>query len=68
VEIVSATLETEAEYDHMVDAVEHLMDKGEVRLSPEESVLLETMAILIQAYDDRHHPLPALAPTRCSLT
>jgi len=31
-------------------------------LCPEESALLETMAILVQAYDDRHHPLPSVAP------
>ena len=55
-------IETEEEYDHMVAAVEQLMDKGEDFLSPEESALLETMAILVQAYDDRHHPLPPAAP------
>jgi HTH-type transcriptional regulator/antitoxin HigA len=60
--IVVKAIESEAEYDNMVAAVERLMDKGEDRLSPEESALLETMAILIQAYDDRHHPLPAVAP------
>jgi len=60
--IVVRAIETEQEYDRMVAAVEHLMDKGEDRLSPEESALLETMAILIQAYDDRHHPLPSVAP------
>ena len=60
--VVVRAIENEAEYDHMVAAVEHLMDKGEDRLSPEEAALLETMAILIQAYDDRRHPLPPLAP------
>jgi HTH-type transcriptional regulator/antitoxin HigA len=57
-------IETEDEYDHMVSAVEQLMDKGEERLSAEESALLETLAILVQAYDDRHHPLPSVAPNR----
>ena len=38
------------------------MNKGEDRLSPEESALLETMAILVQAYDDRHHPLASAPP------
>jgi len=47
---------------HMVDAVEELIDRGEDRFSPEEAALLETMAILVQAYDDRHHPLPSIAP------
>ena len=60
--IVVKAIETEAEYDRMVAAVEHLMDKGQERLSPEESALLETMAILIQAYDDRHHPLAPRPP------
>jgi HTH-type transcriptional regulator/antitoxin HigA len=60
--IVVKAIETEEEYDHMVAAVEQLIGKGEDRLSPEESALLETMAILVQAYDDRHHPLPSVAP------
>ena len=60
--IVVKAIETEEEHDHMVAAVEHLMDKGEDRLSAEESALLETMAILVQAYDDRHNPLPRAAP------
>ena len=60
--IVVKAIETEQEYDHMVAAVERLIDKGEDRLSPEESALLETMAILVQAYDDRHYPLPSAAP------
>jgi HTH-type transcriptional regulator/antitoxin HigA len=46
----------------MVAAVEHLIDKGEDCLSPEESALLETMAILVQAYNDRQNPLRQVAP------
>ncbi len=60
--IIVKAIETEEEYDHMVAAVEQLMDKGEGHLSPEEAALLETMAILVRAYDDRHHPLPSVAP------
>lgn len=60
--IVLKAIETADEYDRMVAAVELLMDKGEDRLSAEESALLETMAILVQAYDDRYHPLPPMAP------
>ena len=57
--IVIKAIETEEEYDRMVTAVTALLDKGADRLSTEESALLETMGILIQAYDDRNH---ALAP------
>ena len=60
--IVIKAIETELELDRMVGAVEELMNKGEGNLSAEESALLETMAILIQAYDDRHHPLPPKPP------
>ena len=62
--IVVKAIATEEEYDHMVAAVKQLMEKGEGCLSPEESALLETMAILVQAYDDRHHPLPPVAPSK----
>ena len=62
--IVVKAIETEAEYDHMVAAVEQLMNKGEENLSPEESALLETLAILIQAHDNRHYPLPPMAPNQ----
>ena len=60
--IVVKAIESEEEYDRMAAAVEQLMNKGEDRLSPEESALLETMAILVQAHDDRHHPLPPVLP------
>ena len=60
---MSATLTVDPKkYARMVAAVEQLIDKGEDRLCQEESALLETMAILVQAYDDRHHPLPSVAP------
>jgi HTH-type transcriptional regulator/antitoxin HigA len=60
--VLLKAIQTEEEYDHMVAAVEELMDKGEGNQSPEESALLETIAILIDAYDDRHYPLPAVPP------
>lgn len=50
----------------MVAAVEELINRGEDNqdnLSPEESALLETLAILIQAYEDRKHPLPSVPPS-----
>jgi antitoxin component HigA of HigAB toxin-antitoxin module len=56
--IVVKAIETEEEFDRMVVAVGDLIDRGEHNLSTEESALLETLAILIQAYEDRNHPLP----------
>jgi len=60
--IVIKAIESEEEFDRMVAAVEELMDRGGNNLSAEESVLLETLAILIQAYEDRYHPLAPLPP------
>lgn len=62
--VVIKAIETEDEYGRMLAAVEQLMDKGEDHLSREESALLETMAILIQAYDERQDPLPPVAPNK----
>ena len=45
--IVVKAIESEHEYDRMVAAVEQLMNKGEDRLSPEESALLELSLIHI---------------------
>ena len=60
--VVVKAIETEEEHDRMVAAVEQLIGKGEDRLSAEESALLETLAILVQAYDDRHNALTQVAP------
>jgi HTH-type transcriptional regulator/antitoxin HigA len=58
--VVVKAIETEDEYDHLVAAVERLIRKGESNLSREEAALLETIAILLQAYDARNHPLLSL--------
>ncbi len=60
--IVVKAIESEREYDQMVAAIRSLMDKGEERLSPEETALLETMAILIEAFDTRHYPVSPAPP------
>ncbi len=60
--VVLKAVETEDEYDRMIARVEQLMDKGEDRLSTEESALLETLAILIEAYDDHRHPVAPAPP------
>lgn len=58
--VLLKAIDTEEEYDEMVEAVGRLVAKGEQRLSPEESVLLETIAILIEAYDEKHYQLPEI--------
>ena len=60
--VLVKAVETEREYDSMVAEAGRLMDKGEENLSAEESALLETMAILIRAFDEEHYPLAEVAP------
>lgn len=60
--VVVKAIETEDEYDAMVAEVRRLMDKGEKHLTAEELALLETISILIEAYDDQHYPLAEAAP------
>jgi HTH-type transcriptional regulator/antitoxin HigA len=60
--VLLKAIESEEEYDRMIAAVEELMDKGEETQSAEESALLETMAILIEAYDNRHYPQQTAPP------
>ena len=62
--IVIKAIETEEEYERMVGAVAQMMNKGEDNLSAEERALLETLAVLIRAYDDLHHALPPAAPNK----
>ena len=60
--IVVKAIDNEEEFDRMVATVGELMARGENNLSTEESALLETLAILIQAYEDRNYPLPPRPP------
>ncbi|MGF1522155.1 MAG: type II toxin-antitoxin system HigA family antitoxin [Leptolyngbyaceae cyanobacterium] len=52
---------SEAEYNKMVNDIERLMNIGE-DLTPEESSLLETLAILVEAYEDSQSPLEPSSP------
>ena len=46
----------------MLANIDELMSKGEDKLSPEEVRLLETLAILVEAYEDEYYPIPELPP------
>ena len=54
-------IKDDREYDRLVAEVGGLMERGEGRLSREETSLLEMLSILIEDYDRKHYPLaPAL--------
>lgn len=49
-------------YERLMDTVRALMERQD--LSQEEERLLELMAMLIEEYEDRVHPLPHTKPHR----
>ena len=50
------------EYDRLVAEVGRLMERGEAKLSREETSLLEMLSILIEDYDRKHARLPPSEP------
>lgn len=54
-------ISSESEYQKSLDAIASLMAKGE-NLSPEESTLLETLAILVESYEETEFPIPTSSP------
>ena len=57
-------IETDAEYQRMLARLEQLMEKDEVAISPEEGRLLKLLAMLLEEYEDRNIPLPAVKPDK----
>jgi len=55
-------IRTEEEYDRLLRAMEALMDKPEEQIAEEEGRLLELLAMVIEEYEDRVHPLPKTTP------
>ena len=55
-------IKDDREYDRLVAEVGRLMERGEAKLSREETSLLEMLSILIEDYDRKHYPLPPSEP------
>ncbi|ANV88879.1 type II toxin-antitoxin system HigA family antitoxin [Picosynechococcus sp. PCC 7117] len=53
-------IETEAEYDQALGQVETLVFKAEKSLA--EQALLKLLVLLIEQYEDTHHPIPTASP------
>jgi HTH-type transcriptional regulator / antitoxin HigA len=62
VKVLPTAIHSEEEYEIMLANIDELMSKGENGLSPEEERLLETLAILVEAYEDEHYPMPEVVP------
>jgi len=59
-----AVIETEEEYNKMMARFEHLMDKDDASISPEEGRLLKLLAMALEEYEDRNISLPRLRPDK----
>jgi HTH-type transcriptional regulator/antitoxin HigA len=55
-------IQTAKEYKRLLRAAEALMEKPEEEMTEEEGRLLELLSVLIEAYEDRVHPLPNTQP------
>ncbi len=62
VKVLPTAIQSEEEYEIMLANINELMSKGEQTLLPEEERLLETLAILVESYEDKHYPMPELSP------
>ncbi|MCD9185940.1 MAG: hypothetical protein LUM44_05875 [Pyrinomonadaceae bacterium] len=62
VKVLPTAIQNEKEYEIMLANIDELMSRGEAFLSAEEERLLETLAILVEAYEDEHYPMPEVAP------
>lgn len=62
VKVLPTAIQSEEEYEIMLANIDELISKGENNLSPEEERLLETLAILVEAYEDEHYPMPEVPP------
>lgn len=62
VKVLPTAIQSVEEYEIMLANIDELMSRGEGILSPEEERLLETLAILVESYEDRHYPMPEAAP------
>jgi len=63
-EAAPVVIETEEEYRRMLARFEHLMDKDDAAISPEEGRLVKLLAMLLEEYEDRNIPLPRYRPDK----
>jgi HTH-type transcriptional regulator/antitoxin HigA len=57
-----ARIRTEEENERMLAEIEHLMDKGEGNLTPEEDTLFDLMVFLVEDYESKTSPIPDAPP------
>lgn len=63
ISVLPTVIRNEEEYDIMIANIDELISRPDESLSPEEDRLLETMSILVEAYENEHYPIPEASPT-----
>jgi HTH-type transcriptional regulator / antitoxin HigA len=65
-QVLPSAIQNDEELARLTNEVDRLMTKGikQDGLSPEETRLLETLAILIEAYEDEHYPIEPADPLK----
>lgn len=61
-EALPVVIRTDKEHQRLLQVTAKLMEKPDEEMSEEEGRLLEMLAMLIEEYEDRVHPLPTGAP------
>ena len=61
-EALPVVIRNEQEHQRLLRAAAELMERPEGAISEEEGRLLEMLAMLIEEYEDRVHPLPKAEP------
>jgi HTH-type transcriptional regulator/antitoxin HigA len=61
-ETLPVIIHNKTEYQRLLQAAAHLMEKPEEEIGEEEGRLLEMLSVLIEEYEGRVHPLPKTEP------
>ncbi len=61
-ETLPKAIETEAECNRALAAIDELMSLDEKDLTTEQGMLLNLLATIVENYEDKHYPMPNLSP------
>ena len=64
VSVLPTAIQSEEEYEIMLENINEIMSRDEATLLPEEHRLLETLAILVVAYEDKVYPIEPADPLK----
>lgn len=60
--VLPTRIASQREYERLLAEVEHLIEKEESDLSPEEAALLDLLVTLIEQYEEQRYPIAQASP------